>query len=185
MIAGNVIVIPTPTADPCIAAMVGLRHLWIARATRPPLNPSVERKPSSDLFDLPVTMVHHPLVASTESNIKVCARTKCLTSACQNNHFHSAVHVEHWKKLLKILDHLPSESILMFWAVQRDHNYWSNCWCAWRMMGDGYMAGRLNFFIRCRQFDRIRIEYHGFLFTDSKVYPERLSPQHTYTLLGY
>lgn len=35
--AGRVIVIPTPTAEPCIAAMVGLRQRWIARAMRPPL----------------------------------------------------------------------------------------------------------------------------------------------------
>lgn len=35
--AGSTMVMPTPTAEPCIAAMVGLRHLWMARATRPPL----------------------------------------------------------------------------------------------------------------------------------------------------
>lgn len=35
--AGKVIVIPTPTADPCSATIVGLWHLCIANATRPPL----------------------------------------------------------------------------------------------------------------------------------------------------
>ena len=34
-------VIPTPTAEPCIAAIVGLRHLWMASATRPPLGPGL------------------------------------------------------------------------------------------------------------------------------------------------
>lgn len=37
MTAGRVMVMPTPTAEPCIAAMVGLLQRWIARATRPPL----------------------------------------------------------------------------------------------------------------------------------------------------
>ena len=33
---GNVIVIPTPTAEPLIAPIVGFEHLCIANATRPP-----------------------------------------------------------------------------------------------------------------------------------------------------
>jgi hypothetical protein len=37
MLAGRVIVIPTPTAEPLTAAMVGLEQLCIASATLPPL----------------------------------------------------------------------------------------------------------------------------------------------------
>lgn len=37
MLAGRVMVIPTPTAEPLIAAMVGLLQLWIASETLPPL----------------------------------------------------------------------------------------------------------------------------------------------------
>lgn len=36
MFIGSVIVIPTPTALPLIAAMTGLRQSWIAKATWPP-----------------------------------------------------------------------------------------------------------------------------------------------------
>ena len=34
---GSVIVMPTPTSEPLMAAMVGLEQAWIARVTRPPL----------------------------------------------------------------------------------------------------------------------------------------------------
>lgn len=37
MVQGRTIVIPTPTAEPLRAAMVGLRQLLIARETWPPL----------------------------------------------------------------------------------------------------------------------------------------------------
>jgi hypothetical protein len=37
MLAGRVIVIPTPTAGPLMAAMVGFEQLCIARETLPPL----------------------------------------------------------------------------------------------------------------------------------------------------
>jgi hypothetical protein len=37
MQAGSVMVIPTPTADPLIAAMVGFEQLCIASETLPPL----------------------------------------------------------------------------------------------------------------------------------------------------
>ena len=37
MAQGSVMVMPIPTAEPLRAAMVGLRHCWISRATRPPL----------------------------------------------------------------------------------------------------------------------------------------------------
>ena len=37
MLAGRVMVIPTPTAEPLMAAMVGLEQLCIARETLPPL----------------------------------------------------------------------------------------------------------------------------------------------------
>ena len=37
MVAGRVIVIPIPTADPLIAAIVGFEHLWMASAALPPL----------------------------------------------------------------------------------------------------------------------------------------------------
>jgi hypothetical protein len=38
MLAGSVMVIPTPTADPLMAAMVGFVQLCIASETLPPLN---------------------------------------------------------------------------------------------------------------------------------------------------
>ena len=38
IVAGRVMVMPTPTAGPFIAAIVGLEQLWMARATFPPLN---------------------------------------------------------------------------------------------------------------------------------------------------
>ena len=37
MTAGRVMVMPTPTAEPFRAAMVGRRERWRARETRPPL----------------------------------------------------------------------------------------------------------------------------------------------------
>ena len=37
MLVGRHIVMPTPTAAPFMAAMVGLEQLWMARETRPPL----------------------------------------------------------------------------------------------------------------------------------------------------
>lgn len=43
MVAGSVMVMPIPTADPLMAAIVGFRQLCIARAILPPLHQGISR----------------------------------------------------------------------------------------------------------------------------------------------
>jgi hypothetical protein len=68
---------------------------------------------------LPVTMVHRPALATTETNFKVCTSAECLSRACQNDNFHALVDIEHGEELLEVHDHLRSERIMFSRTIQR------------------------------------------------------------------
>jgi hypothetical protein len=119
-------VIPTPTAEPCIAAIVGLRQRWIASATRPPLVSSALNGASSKETGiyLPIAVISWTFPVATEANIQVRTRTEDLACARQDNNLDPFVDVKHGEELFEIIDHLPSEGIAVGWSVQSHNDDW-------------------------------------------------------------
>lgn len=125
--AGRVMVMPTPTAEPCIAAIVGLRHRWIARATRPPL----ERASAMDYSlcfrprekkDRPIPMIRRPhsFPSSTEADLEIRSCAEGVSGAGQNDRLDALVQVKHAEHLLQVLGHDLRKSIVFLGPVQRD-----------------------------------------------------------------
>lgn len=75
IVAGRHIVMPTPTAAPCKAAMVGLEHWWIAKDARPPLLQVLVEALSTELH-LPISVIDISLT------LRYCLST-CLCCASE------------------------------------------------------------------------------------------------------
>lgn len=98
MAAGSVIVMPTPTAEPCIAAIVGFWHRWMAMATRPPLR-SNSQSPFTKHASSKVgsACVRVPIILGvlagpiSKSHVEVGSGTESLPGTSQNHHLDAFV----------------------------------------------------------------------------------------------
>jgi hypothetical protein len=101
---------PTPTAEPCIAPMVGLRQWWIARVTRPPLfvnqllrslhiQPNLPTPTGRDVESegqhLPIPMLIDRLQSALEPIHQISARTEYLSRARHNDTLDPVIDIEH------------------------------------------------------------------------------------------
>lgn len=74
---------------------------------------------------LPVTVIGRTFPVATEANIQVRTRAEDFARARQDNNLDPFVDIEHGKELFEIINHLPSEGIVVGWSVQSHDDDWS------------------------------------------------------------
>lgn len=110
---------------------------------------------------LPITVIGWTFPVATEANIQVCTRTEDLARARQDNNLDPFVDVKHGEEFFEIIDHLPSEGIVVGWSVQSHDNDRGYRWCASWMMRDFDMTRGWDSLVRGWKLDGCRVKDHG------------------------
>jgi len=146
----------TPTAGPWIAAMVGFRHLWIARDTLPPLEMSkqsaalhfisttCENHSSSQIeneenLPIPMFLAPNPF-RPLKSNFQISTSTKILPFPRDNNNFYSVILIQHIECPDEIVFHYWSEHVVFFDAGDGDKYYGCYGGRCWGVVGERYLG---------------------------------------------
>lgn len=139
--------------------MVGLRQLWIARVTWPPLDYGFGLSTGCS-FDNGIVALYEPVTVILlprhclpiiplprlpcplgESDLQVCAGAEHPTRPRQYDGSNTVIDVEQAEYLDELVHHRLCEGIVLFWSVERDHDYFCRGWGVGWNVGEGDVFG--------------------------------------------
>lgn len=122
---------PTPTAAPCIAAIVGFEQWCMAREVLPPLLYVSLNALLAWVYFLPIPVIHIPfnlgvlhlpglVFGAQKSNLQVSSCAEASSCSSQDDYLDTLININELVDTLEVFSHLVREGIVFLRSVQCD-----------------------------------------------------------------